>query len=296
MAVFVAVVDGGSLSAASRQLRTPLATVSRRIADLEAQLHTRLLQRSTRKLSLTDAGADYLAACRRILDDVAETESAAAGEYTAPRGELVVSAPIVFGRLHMVPVVSEFLAAYPEVDLRLQFGDRQVNLLDDHVDLALRVGTLPDSTLIARPLGATREVVCGAPAYFAQKRAPRQPRDLASHACITFAGLASAKAWRFRNAGAETTVPVHSRLIVDSADAALGAAIAGAGVTRALSYQIADAVRAAALRVVLSKFELAPRPVHLVYARQGRLPLKLRAFIDFAEPRLRERLIAASLD
>jgi DNA-binding transcriptional LysR family regulator len=296
MSVFVSVVDSGSLSAAGRRLGMPLATVSRKIADLEATLRTRLLRRSTRKLTLTDAGADYLAACRRILDDVAEAEAVVAGEYLAPRGDLVVTAPVLFGRLHVLPVANEFLAAYPDVDMRLLFGDRNVNLFDDHVDAAIRIGELPDSTLVARRLGSIREVVCGSPAYFAARGTPRHPTDLASHACVTFAGLASPRRWEFRSDGGDVSVGVHSRLVADSADAAIGAALSGVGLTRALSYQIADALRSGALRVVLDNYELAPRPVQIVYASQGRrLPLKLRAFIDFAEPRLRERLVRTAL-
>ena len=286
MAIFAAAVDAGSLSAASRQLRMPLATVSRKIADLETRLHTRLMHRSTRKLTLTDAGADYLAACRRILDDVAEAEGAAAGEFSAPRGELVVTAPILFGRLHVLPVMVGFLAAFPEVDVRLLFGDRTLNLLDDHVDLAIRIGELPDSALVARRIGAIREVVCASPAYFAARGVPQHPDDLRTHACLTFAGLAAPGTWRFR----DHTVAVHSRLVADNADAAIGAAIAGAGITRALSYQVADACRTGTLSLALEAFEAPPRPVHLVYARQGRIPLKLRACIDYMEPLLRERL------
>lgn len=294
MSIFASVVDTGSLSAAGRRLGMPLATVSRKISDLEGLLRTRLLHRSTRKLTLTDAGVDYLAACRRILEEVAEAESAVAGEYSAPKGELIVTAPILFGRLHVLPVTAEFLNAYPDVDVRLLFGDRMLNLLDDHVDLALRIGELPDSTLVAKRIGTIREVACASPAYLAANGVPRRPEDLATHTCVTFAGLASPNVWRFRAGDRELAVAVRSRLVTDTADAAIGAAIAGAGVTRALSYQVAEARHAGTLSVVLDEFEQAPRPVNLVYARQGRLPLKLRAYIDFAEARLRSRLATAA--
>ena len=165
MAVFLAAVEGGSLSSAGRQLGMPLATVSRKLSDLETHLKARLLNRSTRQLTLTDAGRDYLAACKRILEDVGEAERTAAGEFSEPRGELVVTAPIVFGRLHVLPVIAEFLSAYPEVDVRLVQGDRVLHLLDEHVDLAVRIGELPDSRLTATRLGATRRVVCASPAY-----------------------------------------------------------------------------------------------------------------------------------
>lgn len=290
MGVFRATVDEGSLSAAGRRLGMPLATVSRKLSELERRLGARLLQRSTRGLALTDAGVDYLAAARRILDDVAEAESAAAGEYHAPRGELVVTAPILFGKLHVVPVIIEFLAAYPEVDVRLQLGDRLLNLVDDHVDLAVRIGELPDSALVARRVGSVREVTCAGPAYLAAHGEPDHPDGLARHACITFTGLEGAKTWTFVEAGRPLAVAVHSRLIVDTADAAIDAAVAGAGITRALSYQVDAARRAGSLRPILEPFAAAPLPVSLLYVRQERLPLKLRAFIDFAEPRLRERV------
>src|ERR1700688_4811045 len=149
MSLFVAAVEAGSLSAAARRLGTPLATVSRKVSDLEAHLKTRLLNRSSRHFTLTDAGRSYLAACRRILEEVGEAERSAAGEYKAPRGELIVTAPIVFGRLHVLPIVLAFLAAYPEIDIRMMLADRQIDLLEDHVDLAVRIGELPDSSLVA---------------------------------------------------------------------------------------------------------------------------------------------------
>lgn len=290
MTVFRAVVDTGSLSAAGRKLGMPLATVSRKVSELEGHLKARLLHRSTRKLQLTDAGEAYLAACKRILDDVHDAERQAAGEFSAPRGELVVTAPIAFGRLHLLPVAAYFLGAYPEVDLRLVFGDRVLDLLDEQVDLALRIGELPDSSLVAAPLGSTRRVVCASPAYLDAQGEPATPQDLAQHACITFEALSPTGAWRFRRDGVEETVPVHARLAVNSADAAVDAAVAGIGLTRVLCYQMQAARRAGQLRIVLDNYEPAPAPVSLVYPRQGRMPLKVRAFLDFAAPRLRARL------
>jgi DNA-binding transcriptional LysR family regulator len=290
MGVLLAVVDAGSLSAAGRKLGMPLATVSRKVSELEAELKTRLLIRSTRQLTLTEAGRGYVAACRRILDDVNEAERAAAGEYTAPRGELVVTAPVVFGRLHVLPVLIEFLRAYPEINVRLALGDRLVNLLEDHVDLALRIGSLPDSGLIATQLGNIRRVVCASPAYLSTAGAPAAPRNLAAHECISFELLATANTWRFNIEGADSSVPIHPRLIVSTAEAAIDAAIAGVGITCVLSYQIESALRTGALRLLLESFEPLPLPVSFLYSSQGRLPLKLRALLDFAAPRLRIRL------
>ncbi len=290
MTVFRAAVDTGSLSAAGRKLGMPLATVSRKLADLEAHLKARLLNRSTRKLTLTDAGQAYLIACKRILDDIEETERGVAGEFNAPKGELVITAPILFGRLHVLPVTTDFLRAYPDVDVRLAFGDRVLNLLEEHVDLALRIGELPDSTLVATRLGTTRRVVCASPAYLAAHGEPTTPGELAQHQCLTFEAISSADAWRFRKNGTEISAQVRSRLVVNSADAAIEAAIVGLGLTRVLCYQVEDARRAGKLKIVLGDYESAPAPVSLVYQRQGRLPLKVRAFLDFATPRLRARL------
>jgi DNA-binding transcriptional LysR family regulator len=290
MSTLVAAVEAGSLSAAARQLGMPLATVSRKVSELEAHLHTRLVNRTSRRLTLTDAGRSYVAACKRILDDIGEAERAAVGEYVAPRGDLIITAPIVFGRLHVLPVAIAFLKAYPEIDIRLTLADSVVNLQEHDVDLAVRIGELPDSSLIATRVGSIRRVVCGSPAYFAARGTPESPRELVDHDCITFHGLTSPESWTFGTGKSAVSVPVRSRLIVNTAEAAIDAAIASVGITRVLGYQIASALDAHTLAVVLRDFEPAPWPVNLVYPSQGRLPLKLRAFIDFAAPRLKARL------
>lgn len=295
MSVFVAVADAGSLSGAGRRLKIPLATVSRKLADLEAHLKTRLLTRSTRQLALTDAGRDYLAACRQILEQVDEAERSASGAYASARGELVVAAPLVFGRLHIVPLVAEFLESYPDVDVRMLLGDRNVNLLEEHVDVALRVGVLPDSSLVAMQLGAIRLVTCASSSYLVRFGTPASPADLATHRCVTFAGLMPSMSWTFDGPRGAESVPVRSRLSVNTADAAIAAALAGAGITRVLSYQVADALRDGALVRLLSEHEPAAVPVSLVHPGQGRLPMKSRAFLDFAAPRLR-RLLDVSQD
>jgi DNA-binding transcriptional LysR family regulator len=290
MAVLLEVVDAGSLSAASRRLAMPLPTVSRRISDLEAALGTQLLIRSTRRLSLTQAGRDYAAACRQILSDISDAERAAAGEFRAPRGELLVSAPVVFGRLHVLPILVEFLKAYPEVSARLVLGDRIVNLLDEHIDLALRIGPLPDSGLIATHVGDIRRVVCASPDYLAVQGTPRYPRDLAGHPCVNFHALGAGNGWRFVIDDKPVVVPIVPRLTVSTAEAAIDAAITGLGPTCVLSYQVDAARRDGKLVTILERFEPPPLPVNLVYTARDRLPLKLRALLDFAAPRLRERL------
>jgi DNA-binding transcriptional LysR family regulator len=290
MSVLVAVVEAGSLSAASRRLGTPLATVSRKVAELEAHLKTRVLNRTSRRMTLTDTGRSYVAACKRIIERVDEAEREVMGEYRAPKGHLTVTAPVVFGRHRALPVVLEFLKAYPDIDLRLVLSDHVLNLLEDNIDLAIRIGILPDSSLIATRIGSTRHVACASPGYFAARGRPKRPDDLSGHDCITFENLASPRGWHFRNGKGERAVPVHSRLSVTTAEAAIDAAVAGVGLTRVLSYMIDDARRAGALEIALEAFEPAPWPVNVVYASQGPLPLKLRAFLDWAVPRLRARL------
>jgi len=221
---------------------------------------------------------------------VNEAERAAGGEYSAPRGELIVTAPVLFGRLQLLPVLTEFLQAYPEVNVRLALGDRIVNLLEDHVDLAVRIGELPDSGLIATQLGNLRRVVCASPAYLSKRGTPRRVQDLTAHDCVSFDLFSAGDTWRFQVDGAETAVPIRPRLTVSTAEAAVDAAIAGLGVTRVLSYQVESAFRAGELMLILEAFEPAPIPVSFVYASQGRLPLKLRALLDFSAPRLRTRL------
>jgi DNA-binding transcriptional LysR family regulator len=291
MSVFAAVIDGGSLSAAGRQLGVPLATVSRKLADLEAHLKTRLITRSTRKLVLTDAGRDYLAACRQILEQVDEAERTAAGAYASVKGQLVIAAPIVFGRLHVVPVAAAFLELHPEVDIQLRLGDRNVNLIEEHVDVALRIGALPDSNLVATQVGAIRRVVCASPDYLHRFGTPRSPDDLATHRCISFDGLDGATSWTFIGRdGEKRPVAIHSRLTVSTADAAIAASALGLGLTRVLSYQVADALREGRLVRVLVDDEPPTFPASLIYPGQGRLPMKTRAFIDFAVGRMRQRL------
>jgi len=297
MSILVAAVETGSFTAAARKLGTSLPTVSRKVAELEAHLNARLLIRSTRSLTLTDAGDAYVAACRRILEHVGDAERAASGEYRAPRGDLVITAPVVFGRLHVLPVVTEFLAAFPEVNVRLALSDRNVHLIDDHVDVAVRIGALPDSGLVAIRVGTVRHIVCGSPAYFASHWVPSEPAELSAMACVSFEGIAPTSSWGFADRNSRTLKPVaiSPRLSVNTAEAALDAAIAGLGLTRVLSYQAARAVADGTLLVVLADFEPDPLPIHLVHAGQGIAPLKLRAFLDFAAPRVRDRVAAAEL-
>ena len=290
MRTLVAAVDGGSLSAASRALGVPLPTVSRRVSDLEAHLRAQLVVRTSRKLMLTDAGRTFIATCRRILDELDEAERAATGEYRAPRGDLLITAPVMFGRLQVEPVVLDFLRTYPEINVRLTLADYVVDLVENQIDLAVRIGQLPDSSLIATRLGAVRWVTCASPAYLAERGVPQALNDLGGHDCIAFERLYSTDAWTFRTGRGDIAVPFRPRFAVNTADGAIDAAVAGAGIARILSYQAADAIADGRLIVVLPGFQPEPLPVHLVHAGQAILPLKLRAFADFVAPRLKARL------
>lgn len=294
MSILLTAVEAGSLSAAARRLDTPLATVSRRVSDLEARLKTRLLNRTSRQLTLTDAGRSYVEACKRILEEVDEAERAAAGEYRAPKGHLIITAPVVFGRLHVLPIITAFLKTYRDINVRLVLADRVVNLLEEHIDLAVRIGPLSDSGLLATRVGAVRLMVCGSPAYFAARGIPKRPAELGGHDCITVEGVMSADAWRFSAGKSGASVAINSRLVVNTAEAAIDAAIAGVGITRVLFYQVVDAMRAGALAVALRDFEPAPWPITLLYSGGRPLPLKLRAFLDFAAPRLKAGLSESS--
>jgi DNA-binding transcriptional LysR family regulator len=295
----LAVAEAGSLSAAARAQKVPLATVSRKVTELEAHLQTKLFSRSSRALVPTDAGRSYIAAARRILADVAEAERAAAGEYTTPRGGLSVSAPVALGRYYLQPVLAEFLATFPEVDIQLNLRDGPVNLLEQHVamdlleghiDVALRVGSLADSGLIAARIGETVTVACASPAYLKSRGTPRSPDDLSRHDCIRYAPIQSPTTWRFKRDQTEYAVPIRSRLIASSVESACDAARAGIGIAEAFYYYVAESIKSGELVPLLRDFQPPPIPISFVYSPHRFMPVKLRAFLDFALPRLRASL------
>jgi DNA-binding transcriptional LysR family regulator len=290
MRTLIASADGGSLSAAARALGTPLATVSRKVADLEAHLRTQLVVRTRRGLVLTEAGRAYVAAGRRIMEELDDAERAASGEYRAPRGHLVITAPIVFGRLHVEPVVLDFLRAYPDITTRLVLADHVVSLIDEHVDVAIRIGRLADSSMVATRLGAVSWVTCASPDYLAARGTPATPASLDRHDLVMFDGLYSTRVWRFGRGERAEELAIAPRFAVNTAEAAIAASIAGAGITRVLSYQVRAAEAEGRLRIILREFEPEPLPVHLVHGGQALLPLKLRAFLDFTSPRLKASL------
>lgn len=290
MNAFIAVSKAGGFSAASREMGLPLATVSRHVAELEAHLGVRLFNRSTRQVVLTEAGKDYFVACQRLLEDMKDAEDTITSEYRAPKGNLVVTAPMGFGRIHLQPVALEFLAAYPEINLRLMLADRVVDLVEEHVDVALRITQLADSSMIARQLGYVRMVVTASPAYLEKFGTPQHPDDLLQHDCIIWSALGPRDSWEFNKDGVDKPYPVHTRLATNSADSAIAAAIAGLGLAQTTCYQAEQGVAEGKLNVVLVDFESSRTPVSLVYSSSRLLPLKLRGFIDFMVPRLTARI------
>lgn len=290
----VAVAEAGSLSAAARRQKVPLATVSRKVTELEAHLQTKLFNRSSRALVPTDMGRSYIAAARRILADLAETERVAAGEYATPRGELSVSTLVALGRVYLQPVIVEFLARYPEVDVRLSLQDRTVNLLEEHIDVALRIGNLADSSLIAVRVGEIRRAAFASPGYLKSRGVPKSPNDLSAHDCVSYPPFQSPDVWRFKKDRTEYVVPVRSRFVASNLESACDAARAGVGVTIAFNYHVAEAVRSGELVPLLQEFQPPPQPISFVYPPNRFMPAKLRAFLDFTLPRLRARIVEAS--
>jgi DNA-binding transcriptional LysR family regulator len=280
MQAFVAVADLQGFAPAARKLGLSPSGVTRLIAALEDRLGARLLQRTTRSVTLTDIGTRYLERARRILADVEEAEGSAEGERTRPSGRLVVSAPVGFGRLHVSPVMSAYLKRYPEVFGELRLADRIVNLVEDGVDLAVRIGHLPDSSLVARDVGEMRRIVVASSDYLRQRGEPDTPEAIASHETIQFGAVTASTDWRFVEDGHEIRVACTPRFTTNSADAAIQHADQGGGLTRVLAYQAAEAIKAGRLKIVLAKFEQPPLPIHIVYPTSRLLSAKVRTFID----------------
>jgi DNA-binding transcriptional LysR family regulator len=280
MQAFVAVADSQGFAPAARKLGLSPSGVTRLIAALEERLGARLLQRTTRSVTLTDVGTRYLERVRRILADVEEAEGAAEGERIRPSGRLVVSAPIGFGRLHVSPVMSKYLARYPEVSAELRLSDRMINLVEDGVDLAVRIGHLPDSTLVARHVGEMRRIMVASNAYLKRRGEPKTPHAIASHDTIQFGAATAGPEWRFVENGREIRVLPAPRFTTNSADAAIQYAEQGGGLTRVMAYQAAEALKRGRLKIVLAKFEQPAVPVHIVYPTSRLLSAKVRAFID----------------
>ncbi|OYV00880.1 MAG: LysR family transcriptional regulator [Burkholderiales bacterium PBB5] len=287
MTVFVAVVDAAGFAGAARKLGVSPPGVTRAIADLENHLGVRLLTRTTRVVRVTEVGARYVEDCRRILADAAEADEAASGQHSAPRGRLTLTAPVLFGARYVTPVVAEYLQRYPEVTASCWFLDRIVNLMDEGVDIAVRIGDLPDSSMQAVRVGRVRRVVVASPQYLATHGVPLQPEDLQRHSIVSASPVTASSDWRWVRDGQPLVVKLQARMITTSNDSAVAAAVGGLGVTRLMSYQVADELRDGRLQRVLGDFESAPLPVHLVHREGRHASQKARAFLDLAIERLR---------
>ncbi|OZI34771.1 LysR family transcriptional regulator [Bordetella genomosp. 10] len=287
MKTYVAVVESGGFTPAARKLDVSLSVVSRVVTELETHLGVRLLTRTTRVVRPTDTGAAYFENCKRILGEIEDAELAAAGAHATPRGQLAVTAPVLFGARHVTPIVVEYLRRYPEVDVNCLLLDRNVNLIEEGMDVGVRIGELPDSTLRAIPVGRVRRVVCAAPSYLEAHGLPRTPDDLARHTLIQVTGISTLPEWRFAHQGAPLPYRYAPRFATTTNDSAIAAATAGLGLARVLSYQITGELRDGKLRVLLADYEPPAAPIHLIH-REGRHALrKVRAFLDLAVDRLR---------
>lgn len=291
IATFVAVAEAGSFVGAARRLGRSPASVTRTVAALEDRLGTRLFTRTTRVVALTEGGRRHLEPCQAILRDVAALESAAGKERQEALGPLAVTASVVFGRLYVLPIVTDFLRRHPAVDVHLLLSDDVVPLVERGIDVGVRIAPLADSTLKAVRVGSVRRSLYASPAYIAAHGEPTAPADLTRHACIAFAGAGQeGLRWSFGRGRARRAVTIEPRLTVNFAEPAIDAAVAGAGITRVLSYMVEHLMRAGALRPVLEAFEPAPIPVHVVYPAGRHLPLRTRLFIDRAVAALRQQL------
>ena len=287
MSVFVAVAELGGFAAAARKLNMSAATVTRAVAALELQVGTELFVRTTRFVRLTESGARYLQDCRRILHELDEAEAQAAGAHLAPQGTLVIAAPIVFGQRLLLPLLVEFLQQYPAVSARALLVDRPVQLSEEGIDCAFRMGDLPDSALVATPIGHIRRIVCASPDYLAAKGQPQQPQEVIDHALVVSAADGRSDRWRFVEGGREIDIGIEPRLVVSTNEAAISAALAGWGLTRVMSYQVDAELQRGELKRVLQAYEAKPLPVWLVNSEGRRATAKLRSFISFATERLR---------
>jgi DNA-binding transcriptional LysR family regulator len=287
MAMFVAVVEEGGFAAAARKLKISPPVVTRAISELEAAMGVRLLTRTTRVVRVTEVGARYAEDCRRVLADVAEMEDLASGAHGSVRGRLIVTASALFGRMYVTPVVMKYLRAYPEAEVECRFSDRIVNMMDEGIDVAVRIGQLQDSSYQAIRVGQVRRVLCASPAYLKKQGTPRDPEDLKNHVIISASGVTPSANWRFENGGTSATIRVQPRLTVMSNDEAIIAALDGFGITRVFSYMVAPHLSDGRLVEVLREHETGILPVHVLHHEGRHAARKVRAFIDMAVKDLR---------
>ncbi len=287
MQTFVAVAEAEGFAPAARRLGVSPPVVTRAILALEEHLGARLLERTTRKVRVTEAGLRYLGDCKRLLAEVEDVEAAVTGAHARPRGVLGVTASVMFGRLFVGPILVDFLAKHPQVTARALLVDQVVDLMDEAIDVAVRIAHLTDSTLTSTKVGAVRRITCASPGYLKKHGTPQTPRDLADHSCFVFSSERSAPSWAYQKAGRQLSFRPRPTLLVNSSEVGIDAAVTGAGITRALSYMVAGHIQAGRLRVILEDYEIEPIPIHVVYREGRRAPARVRAFVDFAVARLR---------
>jgi DNA-binding transcriptional LysR family regulator len=286
MQTFVAILDHGSLTAAAEALGKALPTVVRSLALLEEDLGVRLLRRTTRRMSLTEEGRIYLERCRQILSDIEETEQALSNQQIEPRGELRVTAPVLFGQLHVAPAIIRFLGAYTDIKVELLLLDRVVNMVEEGIDVGIRIGPLEDSSMIATRVGEVRRVICASPNLLKRVGTPTHPRELAELPCVHFQGLSAAPVWNFAEGRKPISIPVDGPFTCNQAAAAVSACVEGLGAGRFLSYQVEALVAEKKLEIVLEEFEPAPIPIHVVFAHVRLMTPRVRVFVDWMKEAL----------
>ena len=279
MQAFIRIVDGGSLSAAGRALGVSLPAIVRTLSALEEHLGTRLLNRTTRRISLTDAGQQYYERSRQILGELEDAELLVSSARSKPAGTLSLTAPVLYGKLKVVPIVAEYRRRFPQVAVRLLLLDRNVSLIEEGLDLAIRVGVLADSSLVAVELARVRRVLCASPAYLRRRGVPKHPHELANHACLSLSAIAPADQWHFREQGRELAVRLRPAFVSNNADAVIAMAQAGAGIGIALSYQVEQQLTQRKLRLVLDEYSPPAVPVSALYPHGRLTAAKVREFL-----------------
>ena len=288
MTVFIAVAEEAGFAAAARRLNMSPPSVTRAVGELEARLRARLLHRTTRTVRLTDAGERYLADCQRIVSEIEEADSHAAGIHAAPQGTVSLTGSVLFGHIVLTPILVDLLDCFPDISINTLFVDRVVNLIDEGIDIAIRIAELPDSSLAAIRVGSVRRVACASPDYLAAAGYPMTPSDLAGHDTIDFINIMPRGEWAFERDGRSHIFKTRSRLRANSADVAITAAVAGRGVTRVLSYMVTPQLESGELEIVLAEFTPPAVPVHVVHKEQGQTSGRVRAVVDYLAERLRQ--------
>jgi len=290
MKTFVQIVERGSLTAAAEALDKSLPSVVRMLATLESSLDARLLNRTTRRMTLTDEGRHYLARCRQILADIEEAELELSAQQSEPSGHLNVTAPIMFGKMHVAPAITTFIQQHQRVGVDLQLLDRPVNLIEEGIDVAIRIDHLDDSSMIAKPVGEIRKVICASPGYLKKAGRPKRPEELSGHNCVRFTGLTAGTCWSFVEQGKPISIQINGAFGCNQVSATIDACVEGQGIGMFLCYQVDSLVKAGKLKILLPEFESPPMPVNIVYSHAKLISTRVRVFVEWMAQRLRQEL------